>query len=186
MELTKEQLKDIAAELTGDGDTYELDDRFSLKLLIDHDPDTSINDSDCYGKVSEYRKYRREAYPTRPAGFTGRAMKIEADRNGFVWWEPYGDTIGWVDSDGVQQYGKWEQLPAEQRDDDRQQITDLIQIGFLVIRVSLRELVADVTGSNHTVQVNAEWLGGCDSVCAEIVTDLACDAVSEIDATLIA
>ena len=45
---------DRIGELSSDGDTIEIDETRKLRLRIEVDPDASVNDSDCYGKVSEY------------------------------------------------------------------------------------------------------------------------------------
>src|ERR1035437_10345370 len=56
------------AQLRGDGDTLELADGRMLRLKIEVDQDTSINDSDVYGHVEQYsHDYIRDGHEPRPA-----------------------------------------------------------------------------------------------------------------------
>jgi hypothetical protein len=155
-----------------DGDTVELDETHRLVLHIDHDPFWSINDYDCDGRVSDYFEYWRDGKRERPAGFTGRARKIDADRSGYVWWEPYDDLMGWQDDAGEWHHGKWEQLPPDAQRKEVRRITELIQYGFKQVGLELQQLVSDERGGEHWVEVGTAWLGGCDSVYPELIDDL--------------
>jgi hypothetical protein len=76
--------------LREDGDTLELDDGRVLRLKIEIDQDTSINDSpDCYGKINDEVLRRNEmGYYARPKNFTGNAEQLRYGNYGPWWWEP--------------------------------------------------------------------------------------------------
>jgi hypothetical protein len=76
--------------LREDGDTLTLDDGRVLKLKIEVDQDTSINDFDFYGTVERYchRYVYGEGRSPRPENFTGNAEKIQVSRGEWIWWEP--------------------------------------------------------------------------------------------------
>ncbi len=173
---------ELVETLTSDGDEYPLSDNLKLRLLIEHDPHTTINDYDCYGKCSKYAyDYRDDGFRNRPDGFTGRARKIEVDRGLVMWWEPYDETYGWQDDAGEWHYGKWEQLP---RDEMRRQInfiTDLLREGFKAVGLRLMERVEDRLGHDHWVQVDTAWIGGVDDVSSANLPDLILDLTVELE-----
>ena len=79
--------------LQDDGDTLDLGDGRMLRLRIEVDQSASINDYDCYGRVSTERE--RETlwgYKSRPSDVTGNAEKLWYGNLGFLgWWEPPAD-----------------------------------------------------------------------------------------------
>src|SRR5436190_12045436 len=96
MNLTPEQLADVIADLTDDGDVYVFDGtRYSLTLHIEVDDITAmehINDADCWGQVEWAKVDSDTGYCTRPRHFTGAARKLAINgwhMEGDVWWEPY-------------------------------------------------------------------------------------------------
>jgi hypothetical protein len=68
-------------------EAWDVEGHPGFRARFTSDYDTSFNDFDCYGKVSEYFVYWRGHEP-RPDGFDGSARKIEVDRSGYVWWQP--------------------------------------------------------------------------------------------------
>lgn len=81
MRLTTEQ----ATALVKDG-KVALDNGQTLRLRIEPDDTTTINDYDCYGKVSLI--YRGDS--DRPAGFDGMAEKLWGYHEQY-WWQPPDD-----------------------------------------------------------------------------------------------
>jgi hypothetical protein len=162
------------SDLTDDGDLLELGDRFRLRLRIEHDPDSSINDYDGDGKVSKYAYDHRDAeYRHRPDGFTGRARKFEVDRGLVMWWEPYDGPMGWQDDAGEWHHANWDQLPVAVQRKEAERIHDLLMDGFKVVSLMLEELVPDSWGGEHWVEAGFESLGGVDSFYPELISDLA-------------
>lgn len=85
MKLTKEQALELATS-----NTLELDNGQTLRFRTSPD-DTSINDFDCYGKVSHIFRGNSE----RPDGFDGMAEKIWGYTEQY-WWQPPDDLrSGW-------------------------------------------------------------------------------------------
>jgi hypothetical protein len=80
MKLTQEQALDLA-----NGETVELDNGMSLRFRMEPD-DITINDFDCYGKVSHIGRGNGD----RPAGFDGMAEKLWG-YNEQYWWQPPDD-----------------------------------------------------------------------------------------------
>lgn len=146
---------ELLAELTADkAELWADDETVGYRLVVEPDYDSSINDSDCYGKVSSYIEYMRNKRP-RPEGFTGAAVKIAVDRSGFVWWEPY--------REGSKVYNGPE---------DRELVTRLLQEGFTYVAVvKLRQC-----DMGHVHELDRAGLGGIDSLengyLAEVVDEL--------------
>lgn len=154
--------REIIAELTDDGDTIDLSDTLRLKLLVQHDDSYSINEYESDGKVSHYFDCRDRGYRHRPEGFTGRAHRIDADRSGIVWWEPYDGLYGYQDESGVWQSAKWEQLPRDVRQQEVSRIVELIQEGFYLVGLRVEERLDDSLGNDHWVELDTAWIGGND------------------------
>lgn len=179
LELPKLRYPDYA------GDTAYWENSYgSVKYTMEcwHDEDASINDYDSMGRVSDYFTYRDDRSP-RPDGFTGRALKIDADRSGFVWWEPYDGEYGYTDENGEYQVCKWEQLPPNEQHREKMWATRLIQEGFVGITVSRHERCN--MGHYHVTQTAS--LGGIDGLengyGAEVVADLIHEVNSEFAST---
>jgi hypothetical protein len=168
---------DLLAQLVDCDDVVYVDDDTRVRLLIERDPDTSINDYDSDGKVSECAyDYRDREYRQRPDGFTGRARKIEVDRGLVMWWEPRDDLMGWQDEAGDWHHAKWDQLPRHIQQLELQRITDLLRDGFKQVGLRLEHRIID-TAYNSAVwhQVDTAWVGGCDSVYPELIAYLAAE-----------
>ena len=143
---------------TNDGETVELADGRALRLKVEHDPDTDINDYDCYGKVAWVETDRNTGYTIRPEGFNGRARKVWARSDAF-WWQP----------------------PADVSDEDlssmAHHVAELVEYGFRVYVVELlgREEDTDAVGHRPVLDVHA--IGGVDtedpSYVAQLVEEMA-------------
>lgn len=162
MDLTTEQV----ADLRDDGDTVTIGPRHAVRLVIRPDMDTSINDYDCYGKIEWIDRGHHRG--NRPDGFNGAAMKLWGSSDPFWWQPPAGIT-------------------TEQAREESSFIRELAEYGFSLVGLELLEVVEDSLGGDHTVEVDAAWLGGVDSVDGEylaaIVRDLATELKSvEVDA----
>jgi hypothetical protein len=71
------------SSLTDNGDTLDLGDGRTLRLLIKPDEDASINDYDADGRV--------DASKERPADFDGNAEKLHMG-DYTLWWQPPADS----------------------------------------------------------------------------------------------
>lgn len=119
----------IAEELVK-GTTVTLPDGRLLRFTVTPDYDTSINDSDCYGRVEQVMNDRDLGLPKeRPAGFDGAAEKISCYSGGTFWWQP---PIG--------HYGiprdQWASDP-ELRQKTRSIVKDILEFGFSVFNLEL-------------------------------------------------
>jgi len=156
--------------LTEDGDVFDMVDQCAT-LRIERDEHYSINDYESDGRTSDYVRYRDPRCP-RPDGFSGRAVKIQVDQSGYVWWEPYDDAAGYTDSSGAQHFDRWDELAPNKRASEQARVTDLIRDGFLLVGVILSERVIDSRGAEHWVEVGSDWVGGCDSVYPGLTLEL--------------
>ena len=136
---------DLSA-LTDVGDTLELDDGRRLRLVVEHDEHTRINDFDCYGRTDEYSYGYTwpEGHRARPDDFDGNAEKLSYDRNTWMWWQPPSDV-----SRGSDEFRAL-----------RSHVIDLLERGF--DRIGL-ELLGDNDFYGRPIVLDATWLGGCDS-----------------------
>jgi hypothetical protein len=157
--------------LTSEGDILTVDDTHRLALRVELDTESSINDYDSDGFTEEYAHRYCDGFVARPDNMDGNAMKIEVDRDLWIWWQPYNGEIGYVDATGTQGSAKWSALPSHVRLAEKRRITDLLQAGFLSVGCLLQESVSDSYGGEHWVTVAEEWLGGCTDV-GSVVDDL--------------
>ena len=147
-------------DLTDDGDTVDLDDGRTLRLRVEFDQDTTINDFDCYGKTERYcHDYWREGRTLRPDDFTGNAEKIQVDRGLWIWWEPPADGP----KRGTPEFRQF-----------RGTVTDLVSYGFVLVGL---ELCEGTDAYNRPVVVDVTWLGGVER---SGVTDTLPDLMSEL------
>ena len=90
------------AELTGDGDTFELEDGRTLRLKVEPDDDSSIMDEQgegvwC-GRLAWVNRDRWTGHDApRPDGFDGRARKLQRNSGDPIWWQPPED----LDADNI-------------------------------------------------------------------------------------
>jgi hypothetical protein len=157
----------VTDNLRDHGDTVTLPDGKIVRLHIDYDPWTTINDFDCYGKVSDrsYPYHGDLVFTPRPQGFTGAARKLQVDRDQWVWWEPY------------REGHKVHDTPA-----DVALVRRLLHEGFLEVGLTLHEHLTDSRGNTHLVEIDRRWTGGVDSLdnghLADVVSELARDLLS--------
>ena len=140
----------VARELAvkGDGATMDIGGGRSLKVREEAD-DMSLMDEAgegmwC-GRLEWEGRPNNYGHTTRPDGMNGRARKIHVGRgNDVVWWQP----------------------PADVADEDlgslERTISDILEHGYQVIRLELREEVADSRGGTHEVKIASAWLGGVE------------------------
>lgn len=169
------------SDLTDDDDLLELSDRFRLRLKIEHDPDSSVNDYDADGKVEWGRRHPYTDRAERPEGFDGAAVILYRDGRDVAWWQPYGtgpgstkqDTYGWQDEAGEWHHARWHQLPHAERQRQFWRVHDLWLYGFKQVGLALEENVRDSFEHDHWVQVDVAWIGGVDEFYPELIGDLA-------------
>lgn len=150
-------LAEAMATLTDDGDVFELAGGRSLRLRIDTDQDTEINDYDCYGKIEWIA--RGHYQDPRPEGFDGRARKLWGSSHPF-WWQP------------------WEGATEAQIAEAAPSIRELAEYGFKLVGLELRETLRDSRGTEHTTVVDTAWIGGVDEFYSDLIGDLASELAS--------
>lgn len=147
---------------TEDREIVELPDGRALRLLIECDEDTTINDYDCYGRVAWVGRDRYTGLPSnRPDDFDGRARKLWTRSDAF-WWQPPADV---ADAD----------LLAMSR-----HVADLMEYGFHVYVVELlgEEDDADFYGRRPVLDVLGA-LGGVDTTDSAYVQEIVGGIVAE-------
>lgn len=73
--------------LTDDGDTLDLGDGRILRLAVEPDFVTTLDDYECYGRISEGRYNPDTGRHERPRDFDGNAERINTIF-GPCWWQP--------------------------------------------------------------------------------------------------
>ena len=58
--------------------------------------------------------------------------------------------------------------------------TELLRWGFYSIGVSLHEPVTDSLGHDHTVEIDAAWLGGVDTTDNSYLRDVVAEQINEL------
>jgi hypothetical protein len=157
-QMNPETLAEAIAELTSDGDTFELPDGRTLRLTFEPDYDTSLEDfEDCYGRVGEpKRSYTGE--DQRPESFDGNAEKISYSQ-GRIWWQP----------------------PTDVKRDDpafsdlRQSVCDALDYGFHAVVV---ELLDGEDCYGRPIVRGSAALGGIEPL-GQPDTDLLSDMIEE-------
>lgn len=153
-------LTDIdTSSLTDDGDTLELTDTFRLRLRIECDEDSSINDYDSDGR---YEMAARDPHAPRPEGFNGAARKLWTAESGAVpfWWQPW-------------DAAEFEALPEDVKSEYLWRIRMLVTYGFKHVSLRLEQCVEDDFGGEHWVEAGYAGLGGVDEFYPELIDDLA-------------
>lgn len=77
------KLDTLLDRLDGDGAEIKLSRGRALRLRIETDQDSDLNDFDCYGRTAPTSDYP----DTRPQGFDGNAEKIWLSGDA-IWWQP--------------------------------------------------------------------------------------------------
>lgn len=148
------------------GDRVTLDDRHELRIVVEPDYCATVNDYDCYGQVAEVetnRDYWGGYGVYRPDGFDGAARKIHTQGDAW-WWQPPAD----LKNATGEELRRLECL-----------VRDLIEYGFSVVGVQLWEKVADSRGGEHWVELDAQYIGGIDSL--DDLGDIAWELAGELE-----
>lgn len=164
------KLTDYTDQLWAEGDSVEVEDGLLLRLKIEPDFETSIEDFDCYGKIAPVTGSRYGGklgivggFDDRPDGFDGGA-EIISGRDGRYWWQPPTD------------------IPIERGSDEwrkyRQSIADLIEFGFVVVAIQ----VCDGTDYfGNPIVVDVENLCGVDSIDSDYVHTIVTELLHELN-----
>jgi hypothetical protein len=146
-------MADLTA-LTDHGDTVELEDGRTLRLLIRPDEYNNPFDVyDCYGKVAPLDRHNRQ----RPDGFDGNAEKLTIF-NDVIWWQPPAD----APQRGTEEFAKFRSL-----------IIDLASWGAKVVTL---EILDGIDAYGRPIVVAVANLAGIDSLedgyLAQVVSEL--------------
>ena len=144
------------SDLRQDGDTLQLPDGRTLRLVIEQDWEASINDFDCYGRIEKYSHPHTwpEGHRSRPDGFDGNAEKLSCGRDAWIWWQAPAYVVRGTD--------EFRAL--------RSHVIELLDRGFYCIGL---ELLGDKDFYGRPIVVNRASLAGCDGTDpSEYVFDL--------------
>ena len=147
--------------LCEDGDTLMLEDGRVLRLKIECDQDTSINDFDCYGKVEWTRI--NDFGSVRPANFSGRARIIDTDYPCNLWWEPY------------------EELTEVQIREEKPRVLYLVRYGFKGV---ILELCHGNDYYGKLIVIGCASLWGIDSLDNGYIHDVVSELTGELEVTV--
>lgn len=90
--VTNEEIIALAVDkLAHDGDTVDIGDGKSLRLRVEPDYDSRVEDDEWYGKIEWAYRGRYHDYAPRPDGFDGNAEVILLDYSASLWWQPPAD-----------------------------------------------------------------------------------------------
>lgn len=151
-------------DLDHDGATVDLPDGRTLRVRVETDHDTTIDDFDCYGQTAwvEYDRDTGSASP-RPDGFDGRARKLHAYGGDAFWWQPPFD-MGMADD------------PETVRK-NADLVVDLVSFGFKGVILEMLD-GEDAYGSPIVRGVASVW--GVDDTAEEYVRDLVGELATEL------
>lgn len=144
-----------------------LADGRTLVMVVDHDewsnPMDDMGEGTWTGRVEFGTRSRTTGYDQRPDGMDGRARKLQTRDGDPIWW----------------------QVPADVPDDAiptmARNIEDLLEYGYLMVVVKLRETVTDSRGEAHTVTVSMASMGGIEPFPdADYLAYVAADLVAEV------
>ena len=164
---------DLAAALMAGDPTYgapsrvDLPDGRWLTMAVepdDIDPLDDMGEGTWTGPVVAVERSSWSIHPEpRPDGFDGRARKLHVHDLGDYWWQVPDD------------------IPAEHVDEFGRSICDLLEYGYSVVVVKLRENVTDSRGEAHTVTVSMASMGGIEPFPdADYLADVAADLIAEV------
>jgi hypothetical protein len=143
--LTTERLAEIASVLDDDK-PYTLDDGRIVRLRVEPDYDSDLNDYDYLGKyapVEPDRYYYVYPHAPRPASFDGRARIIRL-RDVNVWWQPPTD---------------YEKCDRSVRDSIYRTACDVLEYGYTVYIV---EVCEGLDGYGRPIVRDFTALGGIE------------------------
>ena len=149
-------------ELTDHDDELELPGGYRLKLVVESDPDSQIEDSgDWFGRL-EWAK-DGDYGSRRPDGMDGRAKILERDRwSGSFWWQPPTD-IGPEHLDGLES-----------------SIRQIMRDGYYWVALELRPPACESCRCAEPPTISQWGIGGVDDIGAEYIRELTRDLVGEV------
>lgn len=153
-----------------DGGTIPLPDGRTIRyrFVADEwsDPMDDMGEGTWTGRVEFGTRHPYTGYDQRPDGMDGRARKLRVGRGGDpVWWQVPAD----VPDDAIEDFGR--------------SIADLLEYGYVMAEVDLRETVVDSRGEGHIVVVNSASPGGIEPFPTE---EYACEVLAELIAEVLA
>ena len=109
-------------KLRTDGDTIDLNDGRVLRLRIECDPYSTVEDApDCYGLVGRSTTDRDTGHQRRPSNMNGSAEILRRDCRAHLWWQPPPD------------------IEQDSRSELRNLVADLCEYGFKGVILELCE-----------------------------------------------
>lgn len=155
---------DLLTDLDEHDATVDLPDGRILRVRIESDPDASVNDYDCYGRIAWVEHSRDTIYALpRPEGFDGRALKLSAYGGDAFWWQP------------PYEMG----MPADDLKRSRDQIIELVSFGFHGV---VLELLDGLDAYDRPIVQEVASLWGIDDTAPEYVREVVADLVLELGA----
>ncbi len=148
------------ADLTDDGDEFELPDGRSLRLKIKADECMRLSDDDWYGEISDwYRHSYGEGRTDRPSHFDGRARKLRT-QSYWCWWQPPKD------------------LTDEQLAKFAATMQDIAQYGY---QLYVLELLEGEDAYGQPIAIEFQALGGIEPFAdAEYVRDFVSEMINDL------
>lgn len=142
MTIAEKTTEDCLRMLREDGDIVLLPDGRTVRLRIEPDHDTIINDFDCWGKVGWEQYDRSMGYHRRPDGFDGNSERMSYGNSDPYWWQPPADgpKRGTPEFDAL-----------------RREVQELCEFGFVVL---ILEVLDGDDAYGNGIVVNYTALGG--------------------------
>ena len=162
-------------KLQSDGDSVEIGDGRTLKLMFRPDEESFENIGD-HGEVYGETRWTRDGDygAIRPDHFTGAAEILKRDGNYSLWWEPY-DLKGLTGGREGENFANY-----------RTMVSEIMEWGFYIVGLKLTEEVQDSRGGTHRVEVASAYCGGIEPMCdlsadyREIMEDLVAQIEDEM------
>jgi hypothetical protein len=150
------------SDLRWHGDTVELSDGYTIRLVVESDPDTDIyGDGDRFGEL----KWERDSdYGSRrPSSMDGRAKILERDRWSSLWWQPPAD------------------VEAAHRPSLEESIRKILREGYYWVALELVEGPCDHCGRANDLVVASAGLRGVDDDGPDYVRTLVGEQQGELE-----
>lgn len=167
--ITRDELSDLIDKARQGSAEHDFDDGTTLRVTVETDHDTNLDDFDCYGTFADANASHWRGFKNvqRPEGFDGNAEKLWYGNDGPWWWQPSPD-------------GPKRGTPEFAR--ERDHIRELLAFGFVGVIVALRE-TCDCCDHAHETESDSLW--GIDSLDddygIDIVADMLPSCVTLID-----
>jgi hypothetical protein len=156
------ELGTLSAELTEDR-VIDLPDGRHLRLRTEPDMDTSINDYECWGEISNGQRNAYTGRNERPSHFDGAARKIYLI-DGPCWWQPFDGFLA---------------LTPEQQREAIYHVQNLASFGFVGVILELLDPEKDAYG-NYVVRDYASLWGVEWDPTPEYVQSIADELLGEL------